>query len=215
MLINLFLKGSLIGFSVSMPIGPVGMLCIQHSLRKGLLMGLMAGLGAALADALYGCLAGCGVSMFSQVIQRYHLWLQVISGCMLCYIGIKMFCSSPHLSTPSNESYHYFQVFWSSFAQTLTNPLTLLGFTAIYTSFGITLNEGWSSMMTLSLGILLGAGIWWMMLVFGIILIGKKFPMLNSPIFNRISGSFLAICGLLAISSAVKDLLFPTLSLFN
>jgi threonine/homoserine/homoserine lactone efflux protein len=209
MLTSLFLKGSLIGFSIAMPIGPVGVLCIQHSLRRGLLAGFIAGLGAASADAIFGCMAGFGISLFSHVITRYQIWFQVIGAFILWYLGIKIFKSQPKEVISSESSFSCSRIFFSAFALTLTNPLTLICFAAIYASLGITSPDGeFLPSMMLSLGVLIGAAIWWLILTCVVTLIGKKFQINSSPLFNRISGSILTGCGCLASLSALKQLLF-------
>lgn len=209
MLTTLFLKGSLIGFSIAMPVGPVGMLCIQHSLRRGLLAGLIAGSGAALADALFGGIAGFGISLLSHVLTRYQVWFQIMGALILWYLGIKIFKSQPIKVETQEISFSCSRVFLSTFVLTLTNPLTLLCFAAIYTSLGISPSEeevlpG----LILTLGVLLGAALWWMFLTFGVTLLGKKFQIGSSPLFNRISGGVLTGCGCVASLSALKQLLF-------
>ena len=99
--------------------------------------------------------------------------------------------------------------FFSTFALTLTNPLTLLCFAAIYASLGITpAEQEILPAVILTLGVLLGAAMWWMMLTFGVTFIGRKFQLTTSPLLNRISGGVLTGCGFLALLSALKDLLF-------
>ncbi len=209
MLTSLFLKGSLIGFSIAMPVGPVGMLCIQHSLRRGLVAGLIAGLGAALADAFFGCMAGFGVSLLSHVLTRYQVWFQMIGAFILWYLGIKIFKSQPVQVETGEASFSCSRVFFSTFALTLTNPLTLLCFAAIYASLGITpADDEILPAVILTLGVLIGAAIWWMMLTFGVTFIGRKFQLTSSPLLNRISGGILTGCGCLASLSALKQLLF-------
>lgn len=209
MLISLFLKGSLIGFSMAMPIGPVGMLCIQHSLRRGVLAGLIAGLGSALADALYGCMAGFGVSLLSHVLTRYQIWFQMMGAFILWYVGIKIFTSKPAEVETSAIPFSYSRILLSTFALTLTNPFTFLCFAAIYTGLEITpSDQEILPTSILSLGILLGAVIWWMILTFGVILIGRKFRLNSSPLLNRISGGILTGCGCLASLSILKQLIF-------
>ncbi len=58
--INYFIKGLIIGFSIAAPVGPIGILTIDRSLKFGPTAGLATGLGAATADAVYGCVAGFG-----------------------------------------------------------------------------------------------------------------------------------------------------------
>lgn len=209
MLTGLFLKGALIGFSIAMPVGPVCMLCIQHSLRRGLLAGLIAGSGAALADAFFGCMAGFGVSLLSHIMTRYQIWFQILGALILWYLGIKIFKSQPTKMEAPEVSFSCSRIFFSTFALTLTNPLTLLCFAAIYTSLGITpSDEELLPGIVLTLGVLLGATIWWMILTFTVSLIGKRFQLSSSPLFNRISGGILTGCGCLTSLSALKQLLF-------
>lgn len=209
MLTSLFFKGSLIGFSIAMPVGPVGMLCIQHSLRQGLLAGLIAGCGAALADAVFGGMAGFGISLLSHIFMRYQLGFQIIGSLVLWYLGIKIFKSHPTKVETCEVNFSRSRIFFSTFVLTLTNPLTFLSFAAIYASLGITPSEeeilpG----IILTLGVLLGAAIWWTILTFGVTKIGKKFQLSSSPLLNRISGGILTGCGCLTSLSAIKQLLF-------
>lgn len=209
MLTGLFLKGSLIGFSIAMPIGPVGVVCIQHSLRRGLLAGLVAGSGAALADAFFGCMAGFGVSLLSHIVTRYQVWFQIIGALFLWILGIKIFRSSPSTVSTPLLSFSHKRIFLSTFALTLTNPLTMICFAAIYASLGIApSNEEVLPGIILTFGVLLGAALWWSLLTLGVTLIGKKFPVSSSPLFNRVSGSILAGCGFLASLSALSQLFF-------
>jgi len=209
MLTGLFLQGSLIGFSVSVPIGPVGVVCIQHSLRRGLIAGLAAGTGAALADAFFGCMAVFGVSLLSRFFFYYQMWLQFAGALILWYLGIKIFKSHPPpIATPTGSCSHK-RIFLSTFVLTLTNPFTLLWFAAIYASMGIApSNDGVLPGIVLTLGVLIGAAIWWFFLTFGVIMIGKKYPLSSSLLFNRISGGILTFCGFLAGLSALKQLIF-------
>lgn len=209
MLTSLFLQGSLIGFSMAIPVGPVGMLCIQHALRRGLAGGLIAGLGAALADAVYGGMAGFGVSLLSHVITSYQIWFQLMGAVILSILGIRIFKSHPSELETSKSSFSCSRIFFSTFALTLTNPLTLLCFAAVYTSFGITpSDEAIMPGLMLSLGIMLGAGLWWMLLSMTVAFIGKKYQIASIPLFNRISGGVLTGFGCLASFSVLRQLLF-------
>jgi threonine/homoserine/homoserine lactone efflux protein len=48
--------GLLVGFSIAVPIGPMGLLCIQRTLVSGMRVGVSTGLGAATTNVLYGAL---------------------------------------------------------------------------------------------------------------------------------------------------------------
>ncbi|OQO95875.1 lysine transporter LysE, partial [Geobacillus sp. 44B] len=49
----LLLKSIILGFSVSAPVGPIGLLCIQRTLTKGQMAGFFTGLGASTANMIY------------------------------------------------------------------------------------------------------------------------------------------------------------------
>jgi threonine/homoserine/homoserine lactone efflux protein len=50
--VGLLLRGIVIGFAIAAPVGPVGVLCIRHTLAVGRVSGLVSDLGAASADAI-------------------------------------------------------------------------------------------------------------------------------------------------------------------
>lgn len=206
MLATLFLQGSLIGFSMAIPVGPVGMLCIQHSLRRGLAGGLVAGMGAALADAIYGGMAGLGVSLLAHVMTSYQIWLQMVGALILSIVGIKIFKSHPSEVQPPKTSFNRGRIFLSTFVLTLTNPITLLCFAAVYTSFGITLSDAdLLPGLILALGVLIGAAAWWILLSVIVASIGKKYRLASIPLFNRISGGILTGCGCLATLGVLRE----------
>ncbi len=64
-MIEIFLRGMLIGLAIAAPVGPIGILCIRRTLAYGRLSGLLSGLGAATADAIYGCIAAFGLTLIS------------------------------------------------------------------------------------------------------------------------------------------------------
>ena len=93
--LSFLLRGIIIGFSIAAPVGPVGVLCIRRTLAEGRTYGLISGLGAASADAIYGCIAGFGLTFISSILINQQMWLRLIGGVFLCYLGIRSFRSQP------------------------------------------------------------------------------------------------------------------------
>ena len=89
--IGLFFKGLVVGFLISTPVGPIGVLCIQRTLNKGRLHGIVSGLGAATADAIYGFVAAFGLTFVSNFLVKEQLWLRLVGGIFLCYMGVRVF----------------------------------------------------------------------------------------------------------------------------
>lgn len=69
-LLELILKGLLIGIIASAPMGPVGILCIQRTLNKGRWYGFVTGVGAAASDIIYALITGLGMSFVMDFIRR-------------------------------------------------------------------------------------------------------------------------------------------------
>ena len=195
---SLLLKGVLIGFSIAMPVGPIGMLCIRYSLMRGMTYGLASEMGAACADALYGAVAGLGLTMVSTFLTSNHLWLRIFGALFLLYLGIKTFLSKPaDNSAKPNESGHW-SIFMTTFFLTLTNPLTILSFAGVYAGLGIGTEEvGIIPTLLLTLGVLVGSASWWMLLSMGASLFKKKMNHRASIWLNRISGAVMVSFGLL------------------
>ena len=135
--VSLFVRGLVIGFSIAAPVGPIGVLCIRRTLAEGQLYGLVSGLGAATADALYGCVAGFGLTFISAFLIGHKLWLSLIGGLFLLYLGIKTLLSKPAEDAAKAEGKGLFRAYASTFLLTVTNPMTILSFAAIFAALGL------------------------------------------------------------------------------
>ena len=94
-ILDLLIKGLIIGVVVSAPLGPVGVLCIQRTLNKGRWFGFVTGLGAALSDIFYALMTGYGMSFMDELILKHQLLLQAVGSVMLLLFGIYTFRSNP------------------------------------------------------------------------------------------------------------------------
>src|SRR5579864_2911943 len=93
--IGFFLRSLLIGLSIAATIGPMSVLCIQRTLQKGHLYGLVSGLGIATADGIYGSVAGFGLTVVANFLVSQHVWIRLVGGIFLIYLGIKTLLSRP------------------------------------------------------------------------------------------------------------------------
>jgi threonine/homoserine/homoserine lactone efflux protein len=200
--INFFLRGLIIGFSIAAPVGPIGVLCIRRTLAQGLESGLVSGLGAATADAIYGSIAGLGLTFVSNLLIRQQLWLKLIGGVFLCYLGVKTFMSLPAKHAAKAEGNNLITAYASTFFLTLTNPMTILSFTAIFAGLGVaSTRENYASAIVLVFGVFIGSALWWLLLSGGIALFRTTFTPTRLHWVNRISGVMITMFGLLALLS--------------
>jgi threonine/homoserine/homoserine lactone efflux protein len=195
-----FLKGLVIGFSVAAPVGPIGILCINRTLSKGRLHGFVSGLGAATADALYGCIAAFGLTFITTFLLTQKIWLQLIGGLFLCYLGVQTFRSQPAEHAAAAKGGGLLRSYTSVLFLTVTNPMTILFFIGIFSSVGISKSAfDAASALTMVAGVFLGSACWWLSLSFAISLARSKFTN-NSLIWvNRILEAIVLTFGIFAL----------------
>ncbi len=200
--LGFFLRGLIIGFSIAAPVGPIGVLCIRRTLAEGSTSGLISGLGAASADALYGAVAGFGLTFISNILISQQIWLRLIGGVFLCYLGLKTFLTSPSTKATSSNGSGLVGAYISTFFLTLTNPITILSFAAIFAGLGVgSASRNYFSAGILVLGVFMGSALWWLILSRGVALLGEKFNLQRLKWVNRISGLIIFAFGLLALLS--------------
>lgn len=205
----LFLKGWMIGFSMAIPVGPIAMVCIRHSLLRGTLYGLAAGLGAALADAFYGIIAGFGMTIVCDFLSNYHSICHLVGALFLCYLGVKTLQAKPREKSEEEMiPLSYKRVFIVTFFLTLTNPLTILGFIGIYAVLGIAFFDEILSPLSVTGGIFLGSLAWWLLLSFFSSLIGRKANFKSTRLLNKISGSAFLAFGIIAGLTALQKIAY-------
>ena len=129
----IFLKGLILGLLISVPVGPIGVLCIKRTLEKGRISGLVSGLGAATADGLYGAVAAFGLVLISNFLINQRLALGLVGGCLLIYIGLKSFYRNPSdIRIVNSENKTLLKDYLSTFFLTVINPSTIIFFTAFF-----------------------------------------------------------------------------------
>ena len=155
--LTIFLKGIIIGFAMAVPIGPIGIMCIRKTLTEGRLRGLIIGLGAATADLIYGCVATFGLSVISSTLNHERLWIRLVGGALLLFLGIRTFRSIPvKLNLPENTK-GILRSFLTTVFLTLTNPLTIFAFIAIFASLGLGSGLSYFSASSLVAGVFIGS----------------------------------------------------------
>lgn len=195
-----FIKGLIFGFSIALPVGPIGILCIRRSLAGGWTAGLLTGMGAATADAFYGSLAAFGLAGITGLLVGQRIWVQILGGLFLSYLGLRIFLSDTGEESVALSFNSSARGYFSALFLTLANPMTVLSFTAVFAGMGLGrvdtghMNPGW-----LITGVFTGSMAWWIILS-SISSIFKT--SLNSKAMkwvNRLSGTVLTSFGLIAV----------------
>ena len=192
----LFAKGFWIGLCIAVPVGPIGVLCIRRSIAEGRWMGFACGAGAAMADAVYGSIAAFGLTLIANAFNAQRLWLQVLGGLFLCYLGIQTFRSEPAPTAAQVNATGYAGSFVSTFFLTLTNPMTILGFTGLFAGAGlVTEHRSWMQSLQMVLGVLLGSALWWFVLSGAASLLRQRVTPASLKRLNQLSGAIVCSFG--------------------
>lgn len=197
MIFYFFYKGLLTGATIAAIGGPVGILCIRRSITEGLLAGVAIGFGAALADALFGSIAGFGLTFVSNFLLQHQKIISLIGGLFLLYLGIVTFVEPVHITSqniPTMKKEGIFKYLVASFFITLTNPATILFFTAISVSLGVGLNTYLSSIFMVS-GIFVGSLLWFTLLALVVSTFRANITLQRLTLLNKIFGLGLIIFG--------------------
>jgi threonine/homoserine/homoserine lactone efflux protein len=201
--IILFLKGLLIGFAMAIPIGPIGVLCIRKTLSEGHSRGLIVGLGGAAADSLYGGIAAFGVKFVSDVIVREQLWVHLLGGALLLYLGFRTIRAKRKDPILPFDNRGFWGSFVSAFILALTNPLTMFAFVAVFAAFGLGARVSFLAAGILVTGVFSGTCLWFFTLGFVATLFRRRLNRRGLVWVNRVSGGLIILSGMIALVSLV------------
>jgi threonine/homoserine/homoserine lactone efflux protein len=197
-------RGLVLGFSIAAPVGPIGVLCIRRTLAEGRAAGLATGLGAAVADAFYGAIAAFGLTAVSGALVHQQMWVRLLGGAFLLYLGIRTWRAKPAEREADARS-TLLGAFGSTFLLTLTNPMTILSFAAVFAGLGFGAGASDSASATaLVLGVLAGSAAWWLLLSSGVGLLRARFDLRAMQWVNRVSGAIITGFGVLALASLAR-----------
>ncbi|MBV9581325.1 MAG: LysE family transporter [Chloroflexi bacterium] len=156
---SLLARGFVLGFSIAAVVGPIALLCVRRTLATGFAIGFASGLGAATADASYAAIASFGVTALASLLIDQRLWLRLIGGAFLIYLGVRTLRAMPaaRAADSATSGLRLAGAYSSTLGLTLSNPMTIMSFAAIFAGIG-------ASSADLVLGVFIGSATWWLVL---------------------------------------------------
>lgn len=207
MFLTLIAKGILMGLLVSIPLGPIGVLVIQRTVNKSRMAGLLSGMGAALSDTLYAIIAGFSLTFVIDFIRAHEFIFQSVGAVVVLALGIHIFFTNPVKDLRRNRlrGSTHFQDIISSFLVTVSNPLTVFVFLAVFTSSGVAINiEKPYHAFFVILGIFSGAFIWWFSLSGIVSLFRHKINLRILWWINKTAGAIIVISVVVTVIFAIQ-----------
>ncbi len=201
-ILDLLVKGLIVGVVVSAPLGPVGVLCIQRTLNKGRWYGFVTGLGAALSDIIYALVTGYGMSFMDEFLTKHQVLLQVVGSIMLFLFGIYTFRSNPvHSIRPTSTNRgSYLHNFVTAFFVTFSNPLIIFLFIGLFARFSFVMPGSPLGFQLVGyLAIILGALLWWFGITFFVNKVRTQFNLRGIWMLNRIIGVVVMVASVVGL----------------
>ena len=194
----LFARAIVLGFTVAAAVGPISLLTIRRTLAHGRLYGLASGFGVALADGTYAAIAAFGLSAITAVLVGARTFLALAGGVVIAYLGLRTLRSRPGEVATDAARPGLAAATASIYGLTMTNPMTILSFAAIFGALGLA-RHGIGEAALFSLGVFLGSGLWWLLLVSIVGWLQPRVTLTALTWLNRLSGLALVIFGAAAI----------------
>ena len=210
-LLDIVFKGLLIGIIASAPMGPVGVLCVQRTLNKGRWYGLVTGMGAALSDIIYAGITGLGMGMVVELVSNdtNRFYLQIVGSLMLLAFGVFTYRTDPtkNLRKPGQNKGTLTHNGITAFLVTLSNPLIVFLFMALYAqfSFGLQIDKP-IELVAGFISIIGGALLWWWGLTWLVDVIRLKFDHNGIRIINRIIGTLVIVGSIIVLLTTLFSL---------
>lgn len=190
------IRGFVVGFSIAAPVGPIGVLVIRRTLLRGRMVGLVSGLGAATGDAVYGAIAALGLSVVSRMLLAQEMWIRLVGGLLLLYIGVATLRAAPAERPAGGGSEGLAGAYASTFGLTLTNPATILSFLAVFAALGVPRGAAGAFVVA---GVFAGSAFWWLLLSGAVGLVRRRFTPRELVWVSRLSGTLIVLFGLTSL----------------
>ncbi|HET9345380.1 MAG TPA: LysE family transporter [Candidatus Limnocylindrales bacterium] len=199
---SLFLRGLVLGFTIAAAVGPISLLVIRRTLAHGRIYGLASGMGVALADATYGGIAAFGLTAVTSVLVGARAALGIVGGLFLVYLAWRTMTSRPKEVAAAADRPGLGGALLSIFGLTMTNPMTILSFAAIFAGLGV-VGGGGAEAALLTFGVFCGSALWWVILTAAVAIFRSRLTVGGLTWVNRVSGAVLLVFGVAAIVTGV------------
>jgi threonine/homoserine/homoserine lactone efflux protein len=201
-MLEIIIKGVLIGLCISVPLGPIGMLTIQRTLNRGQRYGVATGLGATFSDLIYTIITLFFLSFVLDFIEEHRFVIELVGSLVVAFFGWYIFRSNPATQPKPNESNNHslLRDFMTSFGLTISNPFILFVLIALFARFQFIGNKTTLFVSICGiLSILGGALIWWNLLTILVSKFKNKLNMRELKLINQITGIIILLIGTIGL----------------
>jgi threonine/homoserine/homoserine lactone efflux protein len=143
--------------------------------------------------------AGLGLSIVTSQLVAASDVLRVVGTAYLIVLGVKTFQARPAQGAAASTT-HAVGAWASTFALTITNPMTILSFAAMFSAIVLAKDLSRSgSALILPLGVFLGSAAWWLLLSAGVDRLRNRISDKQLQWINRGAGGLLLAFALASV----------------
>ncbi|MCE1254994.1 MAG: LysE family translocator, partial [Anaerolineae bacterium] len=136
------------------------------------------------------------------------VWVHLLGGAFIVWLGIQAAVTPPaENQAKAQNGASLGKAYLSTFLLTLSNPMTIMSFLAIFAGAGFSPAAGGDfSAGLMVLGVFCGSGFWWLLLSQGVYWLRKRINANLLTWVNRAAGAGLVIFGLLTLGGELVKL---------
>ncbi len=207
-MITEFAKGLIVGFCASIPLGPIGVLCIQRTLSKGRNSGLITGMGAATTDMILAAISLLSLTFIQDFISEYRNTAMIIGGLIISGFGLRLIINNPikQIKRVEEGNKQYIQDFLSTLIMTITNPGAFFLIFGLLAFMGINSGDQARGIDVIALtlfGVFAGGSAWWYIFSTGVNKFRNRLRLRQIVMINRIAGIIILVLGLITTIQGV------------
>ncbi len=192
--------GIVVGLSIAVPIGPMGLLCIQRTLASGMRVGLCTGLGAATVNVLYGALILVGLDRAGTLVASGGRVLSFAGGLFLLWSAARTILRRGLAGTAQTARLSPAAAYGSAVAFNATNPLSPMLMLALLSPVVAFHAPSLVEAALLLLGMFLAATTWWVCLTGGVGLLRSRLSARMLAGVNHVAAAALTFYAALALA---------------
>jgi threonine/homoserine/homoserine lactone efflux protein len=203
-MIHIILKSLFLGFLFTLPLGPIGILCMRKILQFGRLYGFSLGLCQVFVIFIYSIITILSLGLVSDFIIKYQFWIRLIGGFVLIVFGVKILFSKSSAVTKNVISKKGFIAdFFSIAGLMLISPHSLLVFLVFFAVLELYSATTFLEHIEIIFGILIGSIFSWALVCLCFVGYKKNTHRKVMTWINRSMGILLVSFGIAVCISAI------------
>jgi threonine/homoserine/homoserine lactone efflux protein len=205
MILIIIIKSILLGFLISIPIWPIGIICLKRGISNGKTSGIISSLGFTTANAISVFICMYFLTIVTDFIEKEKFFFDYLVGLLLIILGLKKLIFKSDTKSNNNISYYSrLQEFLIPFIFILSNPITYTWLSSILLIFDLLKYKlRLITSIQISLGVFFGSTLLWLMLINIIDIKRKHFNETFIYKINKIGNIFLLIIGIVLITKMI------------